>query len=566
MTDSLDVSLHGTQRVEIIERLVHVCRYSPGLVFLDGEPGKSPVNFLRHMADLLRDELDFALLGSEHIHIVQVCQALMAQWFVYRAGDDAQTDAQHIHHFLDVGAQGGRMALVVVERTVVLEDDAINFLIGLMARHSKLTVLFAGIVDSRPLLRRAQQAEVPVHRIELPDNLPDSRHGESVFSSERIRGELETQHTAFSLTNSGLQSQQLSKNANVSETILEKSAMPRRGADRSYDRVFASEDLFLDEGSEIGLAASRRGDVMAQRAHLERTQRAVDRAEKFEPTLGVSARLSDLRAWGEQTFAGLQRKRSGLPLLIVSVAALAALLLVSALYYPHDAGESRSVQSNASQSPVVITSTAPVPVISVPPASPVELGAVQTSLKEGAAVPVVPSTVTPAPSQQISQPQLVTVSAGAVPPVTPVETAPLVVAESQAKPTEGAKDAPKTAGRTKEAPVDATTAKQTKVKGKQGEHDEQPGKQWRANPNNFTVQLAAAYGEASVSALAAKLPKSQPHLIYRTQRDGKPWFVLVYGSFSSRAAAMAASKNDLTPVLKGGATPWVRKQGEVFVR
>lgn len=77
MTNLLDISIHGPQRVEIVEQLVHICRYTPGLVLLEGDAGKSPVNFLRHMANLLRDELDFALLDTEHCDLPSIAAELV---------------------------------------------------------------------------------------------------------------------------------------------------------------------------------------------------------------------------------------------------------------------------------------------------------------------------------------------------------------------------------------------------------------------------------------------------------------------------------------------------------
>jgi hypothetical protein len=128
MSNSLDISIHGPQRVAIVEQLVHICRYSPGLVLLEGDEGKSPVNFLRHMADLLRDELDFALLDIDHCDVLGIAAELVSQWYIYQAEEHMQTDAQSVHHYLDLGLQSGRLALIVVERASLLSDEAINFL------------------------------------------------------------------------------------------------------------------------------------------------------------------------------------------------------------------------------------------------------------------------------------------------------------------------------------------------------------------------------------------------------------------------------------------------------
>jgi septal ring-binding cell division protein DamX len=543
MTNSLDISLHGAQRVEVIERLVHICRYSPGLVYLDGEPGTSPVKFLRHMADLLRDELDFSLLDAECAALPAVCDELIGQWFVYRSEGDGQTDAQCIHHFLDVGAQGGRMALVVVERTSLLDDAALNFLIGLLARHSQLTILFSGVVDTRPLLRRASQAEVPVHRIQLPESMPlesmppESIPPQNMSSTRSVDSFADTQQssrTGFSVPLSAGRPEALPLRARNADR------MPGGDMDVSWGGV--SDDLFAaDRSSDAGLAASRRH---SERPSMERTQR-IDRASRVEPALGVSTRLSALQAWGSETYADMRRKKSGLPLLVVSVASLGALLILVALYYPQQAARVDSVPlavmdgATTAQSVVSVVTPAAPPVVS-PSAAP---------------APVVGNVINIDSSNSGATDALADapVPVGAVvaaPPAPVVQTPPVLAPQALAAIVPVVKSSPAT---TKSKPAVSKDA------------EPMAEKAWRAAPNRFTVQLAAAYGESAIKGLAAKLPKTHPHLIYRTQREGKPWFVLIYGSFATREAATTA-KAQLAASLKGESSPWVRSQGDVFVR
>jgi len=48
---------------------------------------------------------------------------------------------------------------------------------------------------------------------------------------------------------------------------------------------------------------------------------------------------------------------------------------------------------------------------------------------------------------------------------------------------------------------------------------------------------------------------------YQKNRDGAPWFALVYGSYDSRAAAMTASKSLPGSLRKN--KPWIRKIGDI---
>lgn len=89
------------------------------------------------------------------------------------------------------------------------------------------------------------------------------------------------------------------------------------------------------------------------------------------------------------------------------------------------------------------------------------------------------------------------------------------------------------------------------------------GVKWKTNFERFTVQLVAAFSESGVKRIQAQLPATTPNTIHRTTKEGKPWFVLVYGSYASKQEA-AKAQAQLPAALKKDLKPWVRKQGEVF--
>lgn len=513
MVDSLDVSLHGTQRVEIIERLVHICRYSPGLVLFDGEPGVSPVNFLRHMADLLRDELDFALLDSSRGVMGLVVDALISQWHVYCSEDEEGSNVQRIHHFLDVGKDAGRMALIVVEHAAALEDDVLGFLIDLMARHSRLTVLFSGIVEPRALLRRTWQAEVPVHRIELPEGLPVSTGNNRLLPTRSLKGAAAVQ---------------VDPGAHTSKGAL----LGRRAEFSAIDEfAYSTGDLFSGHEIDSGLAASRRDGVAA--GVSDRVLRGTTNlASQSQPALGVSIRLSDLQTWGARTFKELRGRRPSHSLLILSIGALVILLLLALR-------DSRETTATVSRD-MVLSQAAP------------------TARANQDIVQAMPSGLVAPP-----------------PVVGKVETpreeiTPLPVGVSGAEKTGGS--SPAVGGQTGSTqvslavkpPVPVATKAVSVTKSRQGvAKHESAEKIWRSHPEKFTVQLAVLRSESAATALASKLPKDQPHYIQQTKKNGGSVFVLIYGSFSTREAAIQ-SKDRLPVALKKGVSPWVRKQGEVF--
>lgn len=86
-----------------------------------------------------------------------------------------------------------------------------------------------------------------------------------------------------------------------------------------------------------------------------------------------------------------------------------------------------------------------------------------------------------------------------------------------------------------------------------------------SKPDNFTIQIVAAHDERNVKSLIVKLPVSYPHHVVRSTRNGKPWFILVYGSFPNKQQA-ALVRDSLPVEIRKNTAPWVRKQGELFSR
>jgi DamX protein len=77
------------------------------------------------------------------------------------------------------------------------------------------------------------------------------------------------------------------------------------------------------------------------------------------------------------------------------------------------------------------------------------------------------------------------------------------------------------------------------------------------NPKYFTLQISAMASRSYLSAFQNKYDASLPDVYaYQTVRQNKPWFVVIYGEYSSKAAANAAKRN-LPAAFKGMPT-WVK--------
>ena len=72
------------------------------------------------------------------------------------------------------------------------------------------------------------------------------------------------------------------------------------------------------------------------------------------------------------------------------------------------------------------------------------------------------------------------------------------------------------------------------------------------NPKHFTLQIAALSTEKTMQEFANKLPNPEHAAFYRLNRDGRQFYVVIYGTFSERAQAEKAAR------LNGFDKPWIR--------
>lgn len=77
---------------------------------------------------------------------------------------------------------------------------------------------------------------------------------------------------------------------------------------------------------------------------------------------------------------------------------------------------------------------------------------------------------------------------------------------------------------------------------------------------NYTLQLSGASKEASLNAWARKQNLSNYH-VYKTTRNGQPWYVLVSGAYATPADAKRAAA--ALPAEVRAANPWVKPLSQV---
>jgi len=89
------------------------------------------------------------------------------------------------------------------------------------------------------------------------------------------------------------------------------------------------------------------------------------------------------------------------------------------------------------------------------------------------------------------------------------------------------------------------------------------GRDWisRQDPRRFTLQLASSLDEAAIIRLIHKQRIEQEAAYYSTRQNGRTWYSLVYGSFTSRSSAYQAMRN--LPRSLRRDHPRIRSFGEI---
>ncbi len=90
-----------------------------------------------------------------------------------------------------------------------------------------------------------------------------------------------------------------------------------------------------------------------------------------------------------------------------------------------------------------------------------------------------------------------------------------------------------------------------------------PPKDWISAqpPGHYTLQLLGVSREASARAFVKRHGLGGQAHVFRARRKGRDWFVVIYGSYPSKAEAQAALKRLPAAVRKGG--PWPRRFREI---
>jgi len=88
------------------------------------------------------------------------------------------------------------------------------------------------------------------------------------------------------------------------------------------------------------------------------------------------------------------------------------------------------------------------------------------------------------------------------------------------------------------------------------------GQNWikQQNKNHFTLQLLGTHNKNTLPAYLKKFSLTADAAIFKTKRDNKDWFTLIYNHYPTKAAAQTAAKQ----LPKGITKPWVRSFASIL--
>jgi len=88
------------------------------------------------------------------------------------------------------------------------------------------------------------------------------------------------------------------------------------------------------------------------------------------------------------------------------------------------------------------------------------------------------------------------------------------------------------------------------------------GQNWikQQNKKHFTLQLLGTHNKNTLPSYIKKYSLKNDAATFKTQRNGKDWFTLIYGFYPTKSAAQAAAKQ----LPKGVAKPWVRSFASIL--
>lgn len=497
----------GAGRAEIVEQLQHLLRYGPGLVVLAGASGVGKETLVDYLLDELDPDLfDVAdLQANVMLSFQQLLTSLEEPWRSLHP-ITLENYLELVPALAGAADEESKTLLCVVRDAEQLDGESIADLKALLGVASGLPVKFLLVVG-------APEIEHAPHIRALVEALPESH----VLYMDPLTPEQTAEYLRFRLQSAGLGSATF--NASQLDNIV-------RNSGGNLARINAvARELLLDAIPAQPVAA-----------------RPVATSPGL-PWLHIGALVALVVVVAGLALLGDDQEPAGGD--VATTVPGNRIVLENAA---QPVAESAPAEDRFAEVARVAEQSNPPPPAASEPASVTVPGEPATPVAEtqtgdqGTAdtiQPMSPSEPAAGASIDSPAPPVADAVAPSVQPVVP-ELAPAPVV-----------DAPKPVKPAPAKPAVATTpAGDARTRWLQG-----------LPPSHYVIQLLGASEEATLKRFLAQYPSLKQVTYYRTQRQGKPWFVVVQGDYPDYEAAKAGVKR--LPAALQQQTPWVRKADAV---
>ena len=512
-----------------LEQLRHLSQWSRRVLLVTGPEGVGKSSLYKQLSATLEPRCKAARIHGALVNANREVMMSVAQGFGIAAPTDANTQllGDLISSHVEEQSAAERVCVVLVDDADRLEPKAVVELMALAGRCSLQLVFFAEVRLVPAVERVAGRVGLGWHEIRLT-GFSESQTREYLewrFQQARYRGRLpftDNQVREIQRLSEGLPGK-INQMANVLLVKLETGEVGR--ADGRFPAVhkallalltvvvgllyllWQQNERVIDTLAKEEAQAAEQ--VASASATIEAAQQAAERAQELPLRTGTLERGN-----AHEVSEAAETRTDADPAAIAGSAAPEA-----------DAGAvigaAASGQASRTSLPAADVSSelGPEAAVSVPPAVERSAGTVEAA--------VVPEETAP-----------------------PDGEAPAVAGEEAAAPVQAA--APASAAE----PVTETEA------AAQADASQRDGNWLLAQPpERFTLQLVTVSSAERAAAFVAEQPDPSAFATYRLARDGRILHVVVYGQFSTRAEAEAASRR--LPASVGRVQPWLRPMAQV---
>ncbi len=519
-----------------IEFLIHLSKYSGVLLVMTGGSGSGKSMFLQHFLDYVEDTIDICeLIADPALDIAQLSDTFGEEFGVNCAYDPDMSADEYVQILVAELQQSGQSYFLAIDDAHHLPSKSLEFLLKVMnaqmnalAQHNlPLHIMLVGddqLAQNIDELARELEEEEIVHALELePFLLEDTKH--YLFQRFKAVG----LQKEFPLTEAMLSYVQRESGGNprkinlITEQIMVDEFNESKG---TKIMSFAKQHKVALIGAGILLALL----IIISFYATDNSKLTKQTQTKHSATVSMVSETIDIPTQTTQS-ANIPQSNSFAEQTRQQVPANIALPATAVDNQPAQASQTQAQPQTQTQTQTNMT---------------------HYPLAQGNAG------ISGTRQAQHLQPQNQQAASSAAQQHRPVIEIDPVGAVDDATPTSKVTaQQPVTAEKPTAAPVQPQTQQQPKTKFAAVTQRSL----LRANKNAYTIQIIGVHNRAKLQEFIKQQQLGSQATYYKTSRQGKNWYVLVFGQYPSAQAARAAIKD--LPVAVQQLNPWIRPLSSV---